>query len=445
MLRVSPSLKVRAAATFIGIYVAIFVALLLLMSAGGTLGARHRVAPSVVLSFAAEELVWTERGPGIPEDGRMARLRDRNPSLWVLGRAGPQDFSFGRAPPQAVALFDDYAPVIDNGRFHVPGVAPPQSDAAMRREILNSRTVVLAGGGIDPKTISFSDSFHYFFLSPDLFPLFLLGAVGLAAMLCALPLLTSALKRVAADAAAIVPEYPDRRIGEAGVPTELLPLVRRFNAALDRLSDELVRRKHFVADVAHELRTPLAIASLQVDGLKAEEGTKDLRRVITRMSQLVGQMLDVERLSLARRHEAEIDLTALARDVVADMAPMALASGYELSLEAPSGPVIVEGDASSLGRAIANLVGNAVAHGRGEGQVQVLVSAQRTLDVVDDGPGVPLAIWDTLFEPFCREPWDRDGCGLGLHLTREIMRAHGGDAILLPTTSGAHFRLCFPA
>ncbi|MFL5237692.1 MAG: sensor histidine kinase, partial [Rhizomicrobium sp.] len=62
----------------------------------------------------------------------------------------------------------------------------------------------------------------------------------------------------------------------------------------------------------------------------------------------------------------------------------------------------------------------------------------------DEGPGVPLSIRNTLFEPFCRGRWDRDGCGLGLHLTREIMRAHGGDVSLLPTASGAAFRLEFP-
>jgi signal transduction histidine kinase len=246
------------------------------------------------------------------------------------------------------------------------------------------------------------------------------------------------------DAAAIRPDQPTGRIQEGRVPRELLPLVRAFNAALDRLANELVRRKRFIADVAHELRTPLAIASLQIDALPKNEERKDLQRVMTRLSHLVAQMLDVERLSVAAQCRSEIDLARLASDTIAEIAPMAMAAGYEVSLDASAEPVIVRGDPRALGRAVANLIGNAVAHGNGRGEIRVRVGAWRTIDVIDEGPGVPLSIRNTLFEPFCRERWDRDGCGLGLHLTREIMRAHGGDVSLLPTVSGAAFRLEFP-
>jgi signal transduction histidine kinase len=155
-------------------------------------------------------------------------------------------------------------------------------------------------------------------------------------------------------------------------------------------------------------------------------------------------MLDLERLSLAGRQRDSIDLVATARDVVADLAPMALKAGYDLSLDAPPPPVTVTGDRHAIERALTNLIGNAIAHGGGGGHIEVVVGGDRTIDVVDEGPGVSEALRPRLFEPFCRENPNSEGCGLGLHLSREIMRAHGGDIRLLPTERGATFRLEFP-
>jgi two-component system OmpR family sensor kinase len=260
----------------------------------------------------------------------------------------------------------------------------------------------------------------------------------------AVPLLTRAVKPIVVEAARIGGDDPQRRLDESKAPRELLPMVRGFNAALDRLSDELVRRKRFVADVAHELRTPLAILMLRVDAIGDDRAKDELRRGVQRLSDMVAQMLEVERLTLGKRDCSIVDLTALARDVVADMAPMAMAAGYEISLEAPDAAVPVEGDAGAIERAIVNLVGNAVAHGGGRGRIKVIVGAPASVDVSDEGPGVPAAVQPNLFEPFCRDRWDSDGCGLGLHLTREIMRAHGGEAVHVPGDSGARFRLAFP-
>ena len=154
-------------------------------------------------------------------------------------------------------------------------------------------------------------------------------------------------------------------------------------------------------------------------------------------------MLDVERLSLAGSQPEALDQAALARDVVADMAPMAIASGYEISLATPERPVTALGDAHAVGRALANLLVIAIAHGGNAGQIRVVVGEDRTIDVRDEGPGVAETVRPRLFEPFARERSDRDGCGLGLHLAREIMRAQGGDALLFPTETGAAFRLQF--
>lgn len=446
MLTRNPSLIFRGAAIFVGIYVAVFVGMLVLMSSASLSvdGDGHHAGPAVALNLAAEEMRRNRGSVEFSNNAAFAKLAARNPSLWLIIEGGARRLSFGPVPPQANRLFDQYSGVLDSGKFHVPGVERPLSDSLIRRRDTALGDTLIASGGVNPATLTIADGLRYF-LGAGLFPLLMLGGVGLLAMLLALPLMTRAIKRVTEDAAAIRPEHPTHRIQESRVPRELLPLVRGFNSALDRLANEIVQRKRFIADVAHELRTPLAIASLQVDALPQTEKKKDLRRIVTRISHLVSQMLDVERLSLAEQQQrSSIDLASLSSDVVAEMAPMAVAAGYDISLEAPADPVIVEGDPHALGRALANLVGNAVAHGSGAGEIKVRVGAWRTIDVIDEGPGVQGPIRETLFEPFSRERWDRDGCGLGLHLTREIMRAHGGDAILLQTRRGATFRLEFP-
>jgi signal transduction histidine kinase len=443
MLR-RPSLRLRAALIFLPIYVLTFLAgLLMLSSASLSFEEDHHMAPTIAISFAADEMQRVNGRLLIPENGPFAELASENPSLWLLADSAGRRYSFGPVPRGAPPLFDIYAASLESGSFHVPGVPRPLSDSSIERRETALGRVYLAAGGIDSRNVSLAHAFRYF-LGQGLFVVLLaLGVIGLVAMLVALPVLTAALKPVTKDVAAISPDRPDRRLRETRVPKELLPLVRGFNSALERLAGEIVRRRRFIADVAHELRTPLAILSLQTDSLKDEEAREDLQRVVLRLSHLVGQMLDVERLTLGGQPRSEIDLVALAGDVVADMAPMAVASGYELSLRKPTGPVVVDGDRHALARAIGNLIGNAVAHAGGRGPIQVVVGEERTLDVLDEGPGVAATLRPNLFEPFCRERWDRDGCGLGLHLTREIMRAHGGDAVLLPSAAGAAFRLDF--
>jgi signal transduction histidine kinase len=120
---------------------------------------------------------------------------------------------------------------------------------------------------------------------------------------------------------------------------------------------------------------------------------------------------------------AETPLEIVAEDVapeeVAELAPMAIDRGYDLSLEAPDGPVIVQGDGHAISRAITNLVSNAVIHGGGGGRIQVVVGRDGIIAVEDEGPGVPSDLAPALFEPFWRGNSSAEGCGLGLHLTRE--------------------------
>ncbi len=446
MLKRAPSLAVRTALIFASIYVATFLLGLMLLTWASlsSAGERHHAGPGIALAFAAGELRADHGRIVFPVDGEFAGLARDNPRLWLLASDGRHILSFGPVPPAARRLFDDDLPVLVAGKFHVPGVRRPYSDAAAGWQQTSAGELFLAGGGIDPATISVARAFRYL-LGQGLFLLAAsLALLGLIAMLVALPLLSRALKRVTADAAAVGPDRPELRLREEGVPRELLPLVRGFNQALDRLGAELERRRRFIADVAHELRTPLAIVSLQAEALPAGEAKREMERILARLTHLVGQMLDVERLSLADPTRLEIDLNLLVRDVVAEMAPLAIGAGYEIGFEAPESPVPVLGDPQALARAVANLIGNAIAHGGGGGQIRVVVGSARTVEVSDEGPGIDPILRPLLFEPFQRHGWDKDGCGLGLHLTREIMRAHGGDASLVEAESGARFRLRLP-
>lgn len=441
--RRASSLKLRAALIFTGIFGAIFILGFVILSwqSLSSAGERHHAGPTIALTLASGEL---ERGPGatlrFPPGSHFTSLAGRNPGLWLIVDDGTGRSTLGRVPQSALEQFRAYSGVVESARFHVRGLPRPLSDASIERR----GPLLLAAGGVDPATITLGDALRYVTAQGLVLILLALGAVGILGLLVALPLLTRALKRVTADAALIAADRPDLRLSEAAAPAEILPLVRSFNAAVERLSGELERRKRFIADVAHELRTPLAILSLQVEALPRESKSADLQRMLARMAHLVGQLLDVERLYLGARHRSEIDLAALAADVVADLAPIAVAAGYELSLDSPGQPVTISGDAHAIARAIGNLVGNAIAHAGGRGEICVTVSPGRSVGVSDEGAGIADSLRPQLFEPFSRERWDRDGCGMGLHLTREILRAHGGDALLLHSERGTRFRLQFP-
>src|SRR5690606_6376855 len=117
-----------------------------------------------------------------------------------------------------------------------------------------------------------------------------------------------------------------------------------------------------------------------------------------------------------------VDLVRVAEQVAADLAPLVISSGYELSFNKDVASYPVLGDWSSLEHVVTNLVQNAVAHGGGSGAIAIRVERDGTLEVADEGPGVPVDERQKIFEPFYRvRPRDR-GTGLGLSLVDDIVR-----------------------
>jgi signal transduction histidine kinase len=236
----------------------------------------------------------------------------------------------------------------------------------------------------------------------------------------------SGVAEVAGQAQAIDIDERGARLADQAVPRELQPLVRAFNAALERLNEGYDARDRFLAGAAHELRLPLAILEARIETLGVDITRARLLADVARLSNLAEQLLDLQRLGKTSAGMEPLDLVALSREVAADIAPLAIGAGYELALDAPESPVMIMGDKLSLSRVLNNLIQNAMAHAGGHGLISVGVNADGSFSVSDQGPGIPVEERQRIFEPFYRLQPSNMGAGLGLHLVREIVTLHGG-------------------
>jgi signal transduction histidine kinase len=228
--------------------------------------------------------------------------------------------------------------------------------------------------------------------------------------------------------AAIGPARTDVRLPEQSMPTEIVPLVRAVNQALERLESGFRAQRDFTADVAHELRTPLAIMRARVDSLGAGPIQDALRADIVGMARTVGQVLDIAELeSFVVGDDAKADLHAVCSDAVGFMAPLAVDMSKTIALTGVDGPVWVHGHPDALFRAVRNLVENAIRHTPRGTSIEVDVATDGTVCVLDDGPGVPEVDRQSIFRRFWRRDRARaDSRGLGLAIVARVAAAHGG-------------------
>ncbi|HET7437622.1 MAG TPA: HAMP domain-containing sensor histidine kinase [Thermoanaerobaculia bacterium] len=437
MKRPRASLVLRLTIAFVISHaVALMVFLLAALFPFARNDADAQLGPDVAIALLKRDVVSEHGALRLRSNADVLDLAQRSPSLWFVVRSGGQQLDFGRVPPQAREILRSLPGVVKSAEFGNVGKSGRAGDASITVD--DDRMYV--AGGVETNAITFGNWLRLFISeSYGLIPL-LSALFTLAGGLIAIPIVLRTLRPTARAAAQLDGSDLQRRLPETGVVKELLPIVRAFNAALDRVGDAFERRRRFIADVAHELRTPLAVLNMHVEPLH----NPDLQRAVFRLGEMVGQMLDAERLVLAGRKRERVDLVQLAKEATANVAPLAISNGYAIALNAQAESVIVDGDAHAISRALANLLGNAIAHGGGSGTIEVRVSANGAIDVCDEGPGVPAEARERIFEPFHRERWDKDGCGLGLHLVREIMQAHGGTARVMSSGAGAVFRLEFP-
>jgi signal transduction histidine kinase len=245
-------------------------------------------------------------------------------------------------------------------------------------------------------------------------------------------------------AAKIGPDSTDLRLPLESIPSEIKPLVKTINQALDRLEHGFKVQKEFTADAAHELRTPLSILQARVDAIADKETAKALSRDIARMKRVVSQLLDSAELENFQVGPGEVaDLKAVCIEVAEFLAPMAISEQKQVLLEAPDEAVKVRGNAEVLFRALRNLVENAIRHTPAGTFVKIELDAHGTVSVADQGPGIPASERGQIFQRFWRK--DRrgaPGAGLGLPIVKRIMEAHNGAISLSGNEpNGCVFRL----
>lgn len=281
---------------------------------------------------------------------------------------------------------------------------------------------------------------------------FLLDYVGiLVGLLLLLPLVNGlivrrmvrAITRVSERAGVIGTQALDRRLNEEGLPSEVAPLVHATNGLLNRLEASFRLQSEFSANLAHELRTPLATLKAQLDALDDEALRMQTGLQVDRIVHILSQLRDLAALErLDAGSLARIDVSAIAIEVIARQAPRALAERHDIAFEGRTG-LIVQGNATLIELALTNLIDNAIKHTPAGTQI-VVSAAAGSIEVRDDGPGVSSAQSGQIIRRFWRADWSRsDGAGLGLSIVQRIMDVHGGRFEHVETAAGAHFRLQF--
>ena len=240
------------------------------------------------------------------------------------------------------------------------------------------------------------------------------------------------------------PEDDLTPVDAGDVPAEVIPLVDAINLHMGRIDRMVEARRRFIADAAHQLRTPLAVLNTQAEYALRQETVAEMRPAVDALHhslasaiRLTNQLLSLSRaepingLMLARQ---PVDLVALARETVVELLPLAARNQIDLGFEADAGPVTVSGSPVLLRELLANLIDNALRYTPAGGIATVCVDGAggtpgvARLTVSDNGPGVPRDAREHVFRRFFRlDSSDHTGSGLGLAIAREIAHGHGGE------------------
>lgn len=261
-----------------------------------------------------------------------------------------------------------------------------------------------------------------------------------------------------------------RPLSLARVPAEALPMVERINTLLVDVQESVALQRRFVADAAHQLRTPVAgirvlaqeldrelagaAVGLGADGTGAAPGWRpllgELHSSTERLSRLIGQLLSLAGSETALTMDAEHrpqDIVPLLREATEPLVLQILRQGHVIELDAPDTPVVARAHPIWLGEVVNNLLDNAQRYGGRHIELRVasLVEGGAEITVEDDGPGVSADELPRLFEPFWRgeraDLRNDGGTGLGLAIAREIVARLGGTltATTRPEVDGMRF------
>lgn len=240
----------------------------------------------------------------------------------------------------------------------------------------------------------------------------------------------------------------DARISPPPTGDEIEELGHTLDATIGRLSSAVAANERFVADAAHELRSPITgvRAAIEVEAAGRESALLDESlNELDRAARLVDDLLVLARRQADAVPKDEVDLDDVARTAVAAFR----VRHPEIEVEASFAPIRIRGDADALSRVITNLLDNAARYGDGEVSIQLRPHVgSAVLRIQDNGPGVPVADRERVFERFARLDDSRaratGGSGLGLAIVRELVEAHGGTVVIRGDDEGASFEVELP-
>jgi signal transduction histidine kinase len=246
-----------------------------------------------------------------------------------------------------------------------------------------------------------------------------------------------------------------RPVAETDVPQEAKPLLASINGLMGRLSYVLRTQRRFIADAAHQLRTPVAGLKTQTEFAMRQTSLEAIQRVLPRIrdgveraNRLINQLLKLAR-SEALSDQAPtfdpIDLNRLLREVTAEWVPAALEKDVDLGYENLNGSaVVVMGNNMLLREMLANILDNAIRYSPERGKITVRLSndTRPLISIEDTGPGIPVEERERVFERFYRLSANAsEGSGLGLAIVREIAAAHGASAFIAGRADGNGVRV----
>jgi two-component system OmpR family sensor kinase len=348
----------------------------------------------------------------------------------------PDAYAFRIEDERGNALWQENGELIAPDRWSVPNgpdVWSSEVKAGDRSVLVGSRRVALKDRSVRVAFASAGDPsnlllFVYF---DELFVHVVVALLPFA--LCLMIVIVVTVRRslrslvdAAETARQAGPRHDFAGLPTEGLPSEVLSLVEAINEALRRLSEALEAERAFTAEAAHALRTPLAVLSARIDRLPQGPEFRAVKADIEALGRLVNQLLSAAQAdTLVVDPRSQFDLAAMAEEVVAAMAPLAIRDGLTLALET-GGSVTVRGDADAIAHALRNLIENALRYSPKGAEVLVRVDGKGLLSVEDQGPGIPAHLRSMVTKRFWRaNSSDLGGTGLGLSIVERIAQAHG--------------------
>lgn len=251
------------------------------------------------------------------------------------------------------------------------------------------------------------------------------------------------LRNISESAAAISPRSLHARLETDTVPLEISPLVDSFNLALERLERGYRLQQEFLANAAHELKTPLALIRAQIELSDKDKSSREaLLSDIEYMTRQVQQLLLLAEASEAQNYNfIDVRVQEVAHEVVSYLQRMAEAANVHLAVFALTDELVWKADPGALFTLLKNLLENAIQHAPVETSVHMVLKSD-TVTVRDFGSGVDVAQLPLIFERFWRAEHRRDhGAGLGLAICQEIALAHGWRLTAERAEPGLRFQL----